>query len=84
MLFYLVAKKTDWDSYQCLVFAILTHGDNGWVYGTDTKCINGDYQSKVAIKQILLQFNAKNCPKLSGKPKIFIIQVFNESFNKVK
>lgn len=81
MLFYLVAKKTDLDSYQCLVFAILTHGDNGWVYGTNTKFVNGDHQPRVAIKQILLKFNAANCRALRGKPKIFIIQVFNESFN---
>jgi hypothetical protein len=75
----LVTKAKQLGSYQCLVFVILTHGDNGCVYGKDSKYNKkeDDYMPNVPIRQLLLRFNAANCPALKNKPKIFIIQVVN-------
>ena len=50
----------------CFVCAILTHGEEGVVYGTD---------DKVEVKILLEPFKGNNCKGLVGKPKIFFIQV---------
>ena len=56
----------DHDKYDCLMVAILTHGDNGDVlYG-----ITGE----ITIQEVIETFSSKRCPTLIGKPKIFIIQ----------
>ncbi|KAM9305615.1 caspase-8-like [Gastrophryne carolinensis] len=51
------------DSFVCF---ILSHGDNGIVYGTDGK--------GVPIKALTSCFNGRNCRSLVGKPKVFFIQ----------
>ena len=52
--------------YDCLMVAILTHGDYGDVlYGTS---------GIITIQEIIETFSSKRCPTLIGKPKIFIIQ----------
>ena len=49
------------------VLVILSHGDRGGaVYCTDGNLIT--------IKEISEYFTATNCPRLSGKPKLFFIQ----------
>ena len=54
------------DKYDCLMVAILTHGDYGDVlYG-----ISG----VITIQEVIQTFSSKRCPTLIGKPKIFIIQ----------
>ena len=50
----------------CFVCTILTHGEEGVVYGTD---------DKVEVKVLLEPFKGNNCRGLVGKPKIFFIQV---------
>ena len=50
----------------CFVCAILTHGEEGVVYGVD---------GKIETKQLMEYFKGSNCPGLVGKPKIFFIQV---------
>ena len=56
----------DYDKYDCLMVAILTHGDYGDVlYGTS---------GVITIQEVIETFNGKRCPILIGKPKIFIIQ----------
>ena len=56
----------DHDNYNCLMVAILTHGDYGDVlYGTS---------GIITIQEIIETFSSKRCPTLIGKPKIFIIQ----------
>ena len=53
--------------YDCLMVAILTHGDYGDVlYGTSGGLIT--------IQEIIETFSGRRCPTLIGKPKIFIIQ----------
>ncbi|XP_063435145.1 caspase-7-like isoform X2 [Mytilus trossulus] len=53
-------SKTD-----CLIVALLTHGNEDSVYMTD-RCIK--------MRSIMNCFNAENCPELILKPKIFIFQ----------
>ncbi|KAL4231580.1 Caspase-3 [Mactra antiquata] len=49
----------------CFVCIILSHGDEGVVYGTDTT---------IEIKELVKPFKGDMCPSLIGKPKLFIIQ----------
>jgi len=44
--------------------AVLSHGEEGLVYGTD-----GDIQIKKLVEPL------KRCQTLFGKPKLFIVQV---------
>ncbi|XP_052058991.1 uncharacterized protein LOC127699369 isoform X2 [Mytilus californianus] len=53
-------QKTD-----CLIVAVLSHGDEDSVYMTDTP---------VKIKAVMDYFNSQNCPELIQQPKIFIFQ----------
>ena len=56
----------DHDKYDCLMVAILTHGNYGDVlYGTT---------GVITIQEVIEIFSSKRCPTLIGKPKIFIIQ----------
>jgi len=50
----------------CFMCAILTHGEEGIVYGVD---------GKLETKLLIEPFKGNNCKSLVGKPKIFIIQV---------
>ena len=53
----------EWNS---AVVVLMSHGNTGYIYGTDGE--------KVNIKDIQEEFDAKKCPKLTGKPKLFFIQ----------
>lgn len=59
-------RKQDHSKLSCLVVAILTHGIEGQVYGTDGGL------SK--IEDLTAYFDGTQCPTLIGKPKIFILQ----------
>ncbi|CAL1529194.1 unnamed protein product [Lymnaea stagnalis] len=59
------ASKTMTTASSCFVCVILTHGEEGFVFGTD---------DKVPIDDLVLPFKGNHCPALAGKPKIFIIQ----------
>ena len=48
------------------VVAILSHGTEGFMYGIDRCAIETEW--------IIQQLNNENCPKLRGKPKLFILQ----------
>ena len=57
----------DHSKYDCLMVAILTHGDYGdLLYGTSGQGI--------MIQEVIETFSGRRCPALIGKPKIFIIQ----------
>ncbi|TKS67174.1 Caspase-8 [Collichthys lucidus] len=49
-----------------LVCCILSHGQEGSVYGVDGKT--------VTIRKLMEPFNGLNCSSLAGKPKLFFIQ----------
>ena len=66
---YIILAANDDDfnlQSDCFVCTILTHGEEGVVYGTD---------DKVEVKVLLEPFKGNNCRGLVGKPKIFFIQV---------
>ncbi|XP_071109423.1 caspase-8-like [Haliotis cracherodii] len=54
------------DPYSCFCAAVLSHGKDGGVVGTD-----GEFLS---TKDIMDMFHGDKCPKLIGKPKVFFIQ----------
>ena len=68
MVYFILAANDDDFNLQsdCFVCTILTHGEEGVVYGTD---------DKVEVKVLLEPFKGNNCRGLVGKPKIFFIQV---------
>ena len=59
-------REKDHEVFCAFVVIILSHGDRGIIYSSDSK--------KIPIKNISNMFTAINCPSLIGKPKIFIIQ----------
>ena len=65
-IYEIVTKKgkSNHSRYDAFILAILTHGDEGLVYGTD-----GD---TLRITEITSEF--KNNQTLAGKPKIFFFQ----------
>ena len=61
-----IAEKkasSDHSNYDAFIFCILTHGEEGLVYGTD---------GTISIKDITSKF--KTNTSLAGKPKIFFFQ----------
>lgn len=54
---------TNHSSYDAFIFSILTHGEEGVIYGTD---------GTMAIKDLTAIF--KDCTTLVGKPKMFFFQ----------
>lgn len=61
-----IAEKkasSDHSNYDAFIFTILTHGEEGLVYGTD---------GTISIRDITSKF--KSNPSLAGKPKIFFFQ----------
>jgi hypothetical protein len=61
-----LASKQDHSNADCFGLAILSHGDEGIVYGID--CI-------IKLDTLLAPFKGEKCPTLIGKPKLFFIQV---------
>ena len=61
----IAAKMASFDhsSYDAFIFTILTHGEEGLVYGTD---------GTISITDITSKF--KSNVSLAGKPKIFLFQ----------
>ena len=59
-------QDKDHSKLDCLVVAILSHGENGNVYGTDGVM--------VSVECITGYFSGTQCPSLGGKPKVFIMQ----------
>ncbi|XP_065842395.1 caspase-3-like [Oscarella lobularis] len=56
--------RMDHSAYDCFILAILSHGENGEIYGTDEKLIS--------IEDIISQFETNQ--SLIGKPKLFFLQ----------
>jgi len=58
-------SREDHSDADCFACVILSHGDNGVIYGT-----NGTMK----LDEITNMFKGDECPSLSGKPKLFFIQ----------
>ncbi|XP_069697916.1 caspase-1-like isoform X2 [Periplaneta americana] len=57
--------STDHTQYDCLLIAVLSHGEMGIIYSKDTP-----YKPESLWKP----FTADRCPTLAGKPKLFFLQ----------
>lgn len=64
--YFIDSARNEHRNSDCFVCTILSHGEEGSVYGT-----NG----KLPIADVFEPFNGHNCPGLVEKPKIFFIQV---------
>ncbi|KAH8376945.1 hypothetical protein KR093_002329, partial [Drosophila rubida] len=51
--------------HDCILIAVLTHGECDFVYARDTY---------YRVDDIWNAFTADNCPTLAGKPKLFLVQ----------
>lgn len=58
-------SKIDHSNNDCILIAILSHGELGYIYARDC-------QYKLDV--IWNNFTATKCPSLAGKPKLFFIQ----------
>ncbi|EDX14899.1 GD21467 [Drosophila simulans] len=58
------ASQNHGDS-DCILVAILSHGEMGYIYAKDTQ---------YKLDNIWSFFTANHCPSLAGKPKLFFIQ----------
>ena len=59
-------QQQDHSKLDCLVVAVLSHGLNGQIYGTDDEVLS--------VNEIMDHFCGTRCPSLAGKPKVFILQ----------
>lgn len=58
--------KLDHSKYDCFFSFVLSHGESGYVLGSD--------ENKLALRSVLSPFRKKYCPSLENKPKVFCIQ----------
>lgn len=59
-------SSRDHSQMDCLVCVVLSHGNEGSVYGVDG--------NTVAIRELMEPFSGQNCSSLIQKPKMFFIQ----------
>ncbi|KAL3863672.1 hypothetical protein ACJMK2_005419 [Sinanodonta woodiana] len=59
------AAKFDHSDADCFVCVLLSHGEEGVIFGVD---------GSLEIRNIFNLFNGENCRTLVGKPKLFFIQ----------
>jgi Caspase domain len=62
---FLVASE-DHSERDCVVVAVMSHGDDGILYAKD---------QQYKPERLWSYFTSDQCPTLAGKPKIFFIQV---------
>lgn len=58
-------SRADHSDHDCILIAILSHGELGYIYAKDTH---------YKLESIWSYFTASRCPSLAGKPKLFFIQ----------
>ncbi|OAF66307.1 hypothetical protein A3Q56_05972 [Intoshia linei] len=58
-------SKMDHSNNDCFILVILSHGINGYIYGSD---------GMMDVNALIQFYNGKNCQTLIGKPKLFFIQ----------
>lgn len=62
------ASEEDHSDSSCFACILLSHGEEGMIYGTD---------GAMPIKTMTSMFRGDMCKSLVGKPKLFFIQVGN-------
>ncbi|CAD6992395.1 caspase [Ceratitis capitata] len=69
--FHKLKQHIEWASQQdhkdndCILVAVLSHGELGYIYAKDVQ---------YKLDQIWSYFTPQHCPTLAGKPKLFFIQ----------
>ncbi|XP_070545032.1 caspase-7-like [Ptychodera flava] len=58
-------SSKDHSDSDCVAVAILSHGDDGIIYGTD---------GTTRVEELTEYFSGENCKTLVGKPKLFFLQ----------
>ena len=58
--------RANHSTFDCLIVAILSHGIEGHIYGTD--------EGLLKIDDMVILFSGQNCPTMAGKPKLFFLQ----------
>nr|XP_034311529.1 caspase-7 [Crassostrea gigas] len=66
------AAKLDHRDNDCFICAILSHGGDGYIWGTDRM---------IPINDLIEPFKGNECLSLAGKPKIFFIQACHDDMN---
>eukprot|EP00105_Crassostrea_gigas_P026275 XP_011447136.1 PREDICTED: caspase-7-like isoform X2 [Crassostrea gigas] len=66
------AAKLDHRDNDCFICAILSHGGDGYIWGTDRM---------IPINDLMEPFKGNKCLSLAGKPKIFFIQACETDMN---
>lgn len=61
----------DHTNSECLLIAVMSHGEDGRIYAKDRT-----YQTK----KLWSKFSPLHCQSLAGKPKLFFIQVIDSIF----
>ena len=61
-----ISHGVDHRAYDCFVLWLLSHGENGHIYGADGET--------VSIETVRDFFSNARCPTLKGKPKLIFIQ----------
>ena len=64
--FVLSEAAGDHSDADCFAMAVLSHGDDGVVYGTN---------EMIRIDNLIAPFKGNKCKTLLGKPKLFFFQV---------
>ncbi|XP_011196296.2 caspase, partial [Zeugodacus cucurbitae] len=59
------ASQKDHSENDCILVAILSHGEHGYIYAKDVQ---------YKLDAIWSYFTPQKCPSLAGKPKLFFIQ----------
>lgn len=57
--------KADHSNHDCLAVVVLSHGENGFVYGAD---------GPIRLDDLAKSVRPDKCPSLAGKPKLFFVQ----------
>lgn len=60
------ARKPEHATADACMICLLSHGEEGYMFGTDGK--------KIPLDEVFLLFDNRHCPSLLNKPKIFFIQ----------
>ena len=68
--------RKDHREFGAFVFILMSHGG-------DRDCILGVQGRKTTVENIMVEFQARTCPSLKGKPKVFIIQTCRGSLDNV-
>ena len=66
ILLLLLAAAEDYRNRDCLFVAILSHGDDGHIYGVDRP---------ITYDELMEPLKSSKAKTLIGKPKLFVIQV---------